>query len=188
MIPRPNDSAARREPDLEDVRVDQELEEMLNKLRTNVKIVGVGGGGSNTIARIYSEGGHGAELYAANTDAQPLLAVRSPKKILLGRRVTRGLGAGALPQVGEEAAREAEDELRAVLNGADLVFVTCGMGGGTGTGGSGYIARLAKEMGALTIGVVTMPFRGEGRLRHEAAEGGLDRLRGGAEAVITGPP
>ena len=187
MIPRPNDSAARREPDLEDVRVDQELEEMLNKLRTSVKIVGVGGGGSNTIARIYSEGVHGAELFAANTDAQHLLAVRSPKKILLGRRVTRGLGAGALPQVGEEAAREAEDELRAVLNGADLVFVTCGMGGGTGTGGSGYIARLAKEMGALTIGVVTMPFRGEGRLRHEAAEWGLDRLREAADTVITIP-
>src|SRR3972149_6807035 len=187
MIPLPNGSAARRGPDLEDVRVDQELEEMLNKLRTNVKIVGVGGGGSNTIARIYGGGVHGAELYAANTDAQHLLAVRSPKKILLGRRVTRGLGAGALPQVGEEAAREAEDELRGILNGADLVFITCGLGGGTGTGGSGYIARLAKEMGALTIGVVTMPFRGEGRLRFEAAEWGLDRLREAADTVITIP-
>lgn len=186
MIPLP-ETSEKGAPNLEDVRVDQELEEILNKLRTNVKIVGIGGGGSNTIARIYNEGVVGAELYAANTDAQHLLAIRSPKKILLGRRVTRGLGAGALPQVGEEAAREAEDELRAILSGADIVFITCGLGGGTGTGGSGYIARLAKESGALTIGVVTMPFRGEGRLRLQAAEWGLDRLRETADTVITIP-
>jgi len=183
----PEDSLAKGGTNFEDMRVDAELEEILTKLRTNVKIVGVGGGGSNTIARIFQEGVVGAELYAANTDAQHLLAIRSPKKILLGRRATRGLGAGALPQVGEEAAREAEDELRQVLNGADMVFVTCGLGGGTGTGGSGYIARLAKEMGALTIAVVTMPFRGEGRLRAEAAEWGLDRLRETADTVITIP-
>ena len=187
MIPQPQDSVSTSAPTVEDNRVDHELEEILTKLRTNVKIVGVGGGGSNTIARIFQEGVVGAELYAANTDAQHLLAIRSPKKILLGRRVTRGLGAGALPQIGEEAAREAEEELRGVLNGADIVFVTCGLGGGTGTGGSGYIARLAKEMGALTIGVVTMPFRGEGRLRLEAAEWGLDRLRETADTVITIP-
>jgi len=186
MIPLPEDSM-KGGPNVEDTRVDAELEAMLTKLRTNVKIVGVGGGGSNTIARIFSEGVVGAELYAANTDAQHLLAIRSPKKILLGRRVTRGLGAGALPQIGEEAAREADEELRAVLTGADIVFVTCGLGGGTGTGGSGYIARMAKEMGALTIGVVTMPFRGEGRLRMEAAEWGLDRLREAADTVITIP-
>ncbi len=183
----PEDILAKGGSNFEDARVDAELEEILTKLRTTVKIVGVGGGGSNTIARIYQEGIVGAELFAANTDAQHLLAIRSPKKILLGRRVTRGLGAGALPQVGEEAAREAEDELRAVLNGSDIVFVTCGLGGGTGTGGSGYIARLAKEMGALTIAVVTMPFRGEGRLRLEAAEWGLDRLRETADTVITIP-
>ncbi|TLZ51466.1 MAG: cell division protein FtsZ [Methanobacteriota archaeon] len=187
MIPQPANSLATGVPNVEDARVDAELEEMLHKLRTNVKIVGVGGGGSNTIARIYSEGVTGAELFAANTDAQHLLAIRSPKKILLGRRSTRGLGAGALPQVGEEAAREAEEELRAVLSGADMVFVTCGLGGGTGTGGSGYIARLAKEVGALTIAVVTLPFRGEGRLRAEAAEWGLERLREAADTVITIP-
>jgi cell division protein FtsZ len=186
MIPLPED-AMKGGPNVEDTRVDAELEAMLTKLRTNVKIVGVGGGGSNTIARIFNEGVVGAELYAANTDAQHLLAIRSPKKILLGRRVTRGLGAGALPQIGEEAAREADEELRAILTGADIVFVTCGLGGGTGTGGSGYIARMAKEMGALTIGVVTMPFRGEGRLRMEAAEWGLDRLREAADTVITIP-
>src|SRR3989475_17074 len=187
MIPQPADSLTTGAPKIEDTRVDAELEDMLNKLRTNVKIVGVGGGGSNTIARIYGEGVVGAELYAANTDAQHLLAIRSPKKILLGRRSTRGLGAGALPQIGEEAAREAEEELRAVLSGADMGFITCGLGGGTGTGGSGYIARLAKEVGALTICVVTLPFRGEGRLRAEAAEWGLERLREAADTVITIP-
>jgi len=183
----PQDSVAKGGPSFEDTRVDAELEGLLTKLRTNVKIVGVGGGGSNTIARIFSEGVVGADLCAANTDAQHLYAIRSPKKILLGRHVTRGLGAGALPQIGEEAAREAEDELRGVLNGADMVFVTCGLGGGTGTGGSGYVARLAKDMGALTIAVVTMPFRGEGRLRAEAADWGLDRLREAADTVITIP-
>jgi len=186
MIPLSDDSM-KGVPKTEDTRVDAELEEMLTKLRTNVKIVGIGGGGSNTIARIFSEGVVGAELFAANTDAQHLLAIRTPKKILLGRRTTRGLGAGALPQVGEEAAREAEEELRGALNGADLVFVTCGLGGGTGTGGSGYVARIAKEMGALTVSVVTMPFRGEGRLRMEAAEWGLDRLREASDTVITIP-
>src|SRR3989304_2924204 len=183
----PADQLAKGGQAFEDTRVDAELEGMLTKLRPHAKIVGGGGGGSNTIARIYNEGIVGAELYAANTDAQHLLAIRSPKKILLGRRVTRGLGAGALPAIGEEAAREAEDELRGVLNGADMVFVTCGLGGGTGTGGGGGGGRLAKDMGALTIAVVTMPFRGEGRLRAEAADWGLDRLREAADTVITIP-
>ena len=173
--------------DFEDSRVDAELEEMLSKMRTKIKIVGVGGGGTNTIARIYEEGVVGAELYAANTDAQHLLSIKAPKKILLGRRVTRGLGAGALPQIGEEAAREAEDELKGVLQGSDIVFVTCGLGGGTGTGAAGYVSRLAKEMGALTVAVVTMPFRGEGKMRMESAEWGLERLRESADTVITIP-
>jgi cell division protein FtsZ len=167
--------------------VDTELEDMLSKMRTNIKIVGLGGGGCNTIARIYNEGIVGAELYACNTDAQHLLHITSPKKVLLGRRVTKGLGAGALPQIGEEAAREAEEELRTLMHGSDIVFVTCGLGGGTGTGSCGYVARLAKELGALTIGVVTLPFRGEGKLRMESAEWGLDRLRDTADTVITIP-
>src|SRR3970282_1222805 len=164
-----------------------ELEEMLSKMRTNIKIIGIGGGGCNTIGRIYNEGIVGADLYAANTDAQHLLHITAPKKVLLGPRITKGLGAGALPQIGEEAAREAEEELRGILQGSDIVFVTCGLGGGTGTGGSGYIARLAKEMGALTIAVVTLPFRGEGKLRMESAEWGLERLRDSADTVITIP-
>src|SRR6266516_5009120 len=103
---------------------DAELERILASLRTNIKIIGIGGGGTNTIDRLVEAGIIGAELYAANTDAQHLLTIRAPHKILLGRRVTRGLGAGALPQVGEEAAREAEEEVRTALQGADMVFIT----------------------------------------------------------------
>ncbi len=138
-------------------------------------------------ARLAEEGISGAELYAANTDAQHLLAIRSPHKILLGRRLTRGLGAGALPQIGEEAAREAEEELRKALVDAHIVFVTAGMGGGTGTGSAAIIASLAKEMGALTVAVTTLPFRGEGRSRMENAEWGLERLRNSADTVIVIP-
>ncbi len=172
---------------LEDVQVDSELEEILQKLRTNIKILGLGGAGSNTIMRIVEEGIVGAELFAANTDAQHLLAIRSPRKLLLGKRTTRGLGAGALPQIGEEAAREAQDELQELMAGADVVFLTCGLGGGTGTGASGVVARMAKEMGALTIAFVTMPFRGEGALRMDNAQWGLERLRSNSDTVITIP-
>ena len=166
---------------------DTELERILSGLRTNIKIFGVGGGGSNTIDRLVEAGIVGAELYAANTDAQHLLIVRSPHKILLGRRSTRGLGAGALPQVGEEAAREAEEEIRKVLQGGDLVFITCGLGGGTGTGGAPVVAQIAKELGALTVAICTWPFRAEGAIRWENAEYGLERLRNFADTVIIIP-
>src|SRR3989449_9695223 len=166
---------------------DQELERILSGLRTNIKIVGVGGGGCNTIDRLVEGGVVGAELYAANTDAQHLLTIRAPHKILLGRRSTRGLGAGALPQIGEEAAREAEEEIRKFLQGADLVFVTCGLGGGTGTGGAPVIAQIAKELGALTVAICTWPFRAEGVVRWENAEFGLERLRNFADTVIVIP-
>jgi len=166
---------------------DSDLIEVLQKLRTNIKIIGVGGAGCNTIARIWEEGIAGAEVYAANTDAQHLLTVRSPNKILMGRRCTRGLGAGALPQIGEEAAREAEEEIRKALADAHIVFVTAGMGGGTGTGGISVVSNLAKEMGALTVAVTTTPFKGEGRYRMENAEWGLERLRNVADTVIVIP-
>ena len=166
---------------------DQELLSVLESLKTNIKIIGCGGGGSNTIDRLSEVGIMGAEIYAANTDAQHLLAVRAPHKILLGRRSTRGLGAGALPQVGEDAAKEAEPELRNALADAHIVFVTAGMGGGTGTGSAPYVAKLAKDMGALTVAVTTLPFRGEGNLRRENAEGGLERLRDAADTVIVIP-
>lgn len=166
---------------------DEELQKILLGLRTDIKIIGCGGGGSNTINRLAEAGIVGAELYAANTDAQHLLMTRAPHKILLGRRVTRGLGAGALPQVGEEAAREAEEELKKALADADIVFVTCGLGGGTGTGSSPFIAQIAKEQGALTIAICTYPFQSEGAIRAENAEWGLDRLRNIVDTVIVIP-
>jgi len=171
----------------ENKAVDAELEQMLRKLKTNIKIIGCGGGGSNTVARIAEEGIVGAELIAANTDAQHLLSIQAPRKILLGRRATRGLGAGALPQVGEEAAREAEEEIRMVLNGAHIVFLSCGLGGGTGTGSAAVISGIAKEIGALTIAFATVPFKGEGKLRMENAQYGLDRLRDTVDTVVVIP-
>ena len=167
---------------------DRELEEVLKGLKTNIKIVGCGGGGSNTINRIMEEGIYGSvQLIAANTDAQHLLTIKAQRKVLLGKRITRGLGAGALPQIGAEAAREAEDKLRDVFQGADMVFVTCGLGGGTGTGSASVITQIAKEMGALTIAICTMPFKAEGRARAENAMWGLDKLRETADTVITIP-
>jgi len=166
---------------------DEELQKILLGLRTNIKIIGVGGGGCNTINRLSETGIIGAELIAANTDAQHLLIVKAHKKLILGRRVTRGLGAGAIPQVGEEAAREAEDDLKVMLEGADIVFITCGLGGGTGTGGTPFIAHLAKESGALTVVICTYPFKAEGMIRSENAEWGLERLRNVADTVIVIP-
>jgi cell division protein FtsZ len=171
----------------EDAQADAELEEVLSKLRTKIKIIGCGGGGCNTINRIVEEGILGAELYAANSDAQHLLHIKSPHKLLLGRRLTRGLGAGAVPQIGEEAAREAEGELKAALSDVDLVFITCGMGGGTGTGSAPVVAKVAKDLGALTVAVVTLPFRGEGRVRMENAEYGLEKMREYVDTVIAIP-
>ena len=166
---------------------DEELQMILQNLRTNIKIIGCGGGGCNTVNRLAEAGIMGAELYAANTDAQHLLMTRAPHKILLGKRVTRGLGAGALPQVGEEAAREAEEELKVALKEADVVFVTCGLGGGTGTGSAPFVAHIAKELGALTIAICTYPFKAEGVIRAENADWGLDRLRSVADTVIVIP-
>ncbi|MFP4169563.1 MAG: cell division protein FtsZ [Methanomassiliicoccales archaeon] len=164
-----------------------ELIDVLQKLRTNISIVGVGGGGSNTAARIVEEGVEGADIIACNTDAQHLLTVDVPQKILMGRRTTRGLGAGALPQVGEEAAREAEEELRHTLQDMDIVFITAGMGGGTGTGAANVVASIAKDMGALTVAITTTPFKGEGRYRIENSDWGLERLRNVADTVIVIP-
>ncbi|MGC8689780.1 MAG: cell division protein FtsZ, partial [Thermoplasmata archaeon] len=166
---------------------DRELEEILKGLKTVIRIIGCGGGGSNTITRIMEEGIVGADLIAANTDAPHLLITKAQRKILLGKRTTRGLGAGAVPQVGEQAAKEAEESIRSVLQGSHIVFITCGLGGGTGTGSAPVVARIAKELGALTIAVCTLPFSSEGRSRMENALFGLDRLRETADTVITIP-
>ncbi len=169
---------------------DAELEAVLASLKTNIKVVGCGGGGCNTINRLSEEGLAGAEMIACNTDAQHLLAIHAPKKILLGRRLTRGLGAGAIPQVGEQAAREAEDEIKKALKDSDMVFITLGLGGGTGTGSAGVVAQLAKETNggdALTIAVCTLPFASEGLVRGENAAWGLEKLRQSIDTVITIP-
>ncbi len=166
---------------------DQELLDLLKKLKTNIKVVGCGGAGSNTINRMMEEGINDVELIAANTDAQHLLIIHANRKVLLGKRITRGLGAGALPQVGEEAAREVEDRIRELLQGSDIVFITCGLGGGTGTGSSHVVAQIAKELGALTIAVCTLPFKAEGIMRWENAMWGLDKLKEVVDTVITIP-
>ena len=164
-----------------------ELENVLLGLTTTIKVVGCGGAGTNTIARCLAEGISGAELIALNTDAQHLLITKAPHKILIGRHLTRGLGAGSLPQIGEEAARESEQDVRDAIIPSDMVFITCGLGGGTGTGSAPIIAQIAKETGALTIGVVTLPFSVEGIIRMENAEVGLQRLREVCDTVIVIP-
>ncbi|MEK6872083.1 MAG: hypothetical protein AABX16_04230, partial [Nanoarchaeota archaeon] len=147
--------------------IDRELEELVKKQHSKVKVFGVGGGGGNTISRMREIGIKGAEFIAVNTDAQDLLYTNADHKILIGKELTMGLGAGSDPKIGEEAAHESEQEIRKKLANCDMVFVTCGLGGGTGTGGAPVIAGLAKKQGALTIGVVTLPFTIEGRKRIE---------------------
>jgi len=166
---------------------DPGLEDILKELRTEICVVGCGGGGSNTMTRMSEEGINGARLVAVNTDAQHLVRTKSDKRILIGRTRTRGLGAGSVPQVGEEAAIENEDEIRASVAGCDMVFITSGLGGGTGTGSAPIIAKAAREEGALTIAIVTLPFTAEGAIRMENAEAGLERLRDVADTVIVVP-
>jgi cell division protein FtsZ len=149
-----------------------------------IKVVGVGGGGSNAVNRMVDAGLGGCEFIAVNTDAQALLMVDSDVKMPIGSDVTRGLGAGADPTVGRSAAEESRDELKEALKGADMVFVTAGEGGGTGTGAAPVVARLAQEIGALTVGVVTKPFSFEGRRRSEIAARGVDELRDEVDTLI----
>ncbi|MHB8633939.1 MAG: cell division protein FtsZ [Thermoplasmatota archaeon] len=164
-----------------------DLERVMESLSTKIKIIGCGGAGSNTIQRCTEEDLGDVELVAVNTDAQHLIMSRSPHKILIGRHLTKGLGAGALPQVGEEAAIETEADIRNAVAGADIIFVTCGLGGGTGTGSAPVVAKLAREAGALTIAICTLPFGVEGAVRMENAEAGLARLRDVCDTVIVVP-
>src|SRR4029079_6665038 len=139
-----------------------------------IKVVGVGGGGSNAVNRMVDAGLKGVEFLAVNTDAQALLMTDADVKVQLGSKVTRGLGAGANPDVGREAAIESRDELKEALKGADMVFATAGEGGGTGTGAAPVIAELARELGSLTVGIVTRPFSFEGRRRADQATRGIE--------------
>lgn len=166
---------------------DEELVKLFEASKAKIRVIGVGGGGSNTIQRMAEIGIHGAETYAVNTDAQALLTVNADRKVLIGKQLTRGLGAGSDPAVGEGAAKESRDDLKDLLAKSDLIFITCGMGGGTGTGAAPVIANIAKEIKALTIGVVTIPFTVEGRKRMENAMEGLDKLRKEVDTLIVIP-
>ena len=154
---------------------------------TQIKVVGCGGGGNNAVNTMVKAGLKGVEFIAINTDAQALLTSDADVKIQIGEKLTKGLGAGADPEIGRKAAEESEDEIASVLKGADMVFVTAGMGGGTGTGSAPVVARIARELGILTVGVVTKPFSFEGKLRLENAIKGIDALKDGVDTLITIP-
>ena len=167
--------------------IDEELISIMDGVKTNICVVGAGGAGNNTISRLNEMGIEGATTIAVNTDAQDLFYSQSNKKILLGRQTSKGLGAGGEPSVGEECAEESEDEIRDELDGSDMVFVTCGLGGGTGTGSAPIIAKIAKKLGALTVAVATMPFSAEGIKRRDNADQGLEKLQDAADTVIIIP-
>lgn len=150
-------------------------------------VIGVGGGGNNAVNRMIDEQIAGVEFIAINTDKQALQLCKAPTLMQIGEKLTKGLGAGAQPEVGEKAAEESEEDISAALKGADMVFVTCGMGGGTGTGATPVVARIAKNQGALTVGVVTKPFRFESRTRMANALAGIDKLKESVDTLIVIP-
>ncbi len=170
-----------------DEEVDEELMDVLKDLQTKITIIGLGGAGGNTLNRLAAEGIKGAKLVAGNTDAQHLLNVTADRKILMGRKLTRGLGAGAKPEVGERATEEVLDQFEDIIGESDIVFITCGLGGGTGTGSVAPIARLAKEHDALTVAVMTKPFSAEGKSREKNARWGIQRIGPHADSLIVVP-
>lgn len=167
--------------------VDAELEKVLAKQRATIKVIGTGGAGNNTANRISEVGVAGCEIIAINTDAQDLLYTTADKKILIGRDLTSGLGAGSVPKIGEDAARESEHDIKKAIEHADMVFITCGLGGGTGTGSAPVIAEIAKKIGSLVVGIVTIPFTMEGHRRYENAVMGLEKLENIVDTLIVIP-
>jgi cell division protein FtsZ len=163
-----------------------ELEETVTQ-NARMKVVGVGGGGGNALNRMVEEGVRGVEFISVNTDAQALMKNKADVKVQVGKKLTRGLGAGARPEIGRQGIEENRDEVLHALQGADLVFVTCGMGGGTGTGASPVIAQMARDIGALTIGIVTKPFLFEGRKRMRQSEMGIAEMRQHVDTMIVVP-
>ena len=166
---------------------DEELLKFLEQTRPKIYVVGTGGSGCNTLERMHELGIEGVKLFALNTDVRHLVKVKADKKCLIGKKTTNGMGAGSNPQTGEAAAKESEEEIKSMLKDGNMVFVTCGMGGGTGTGSAHVIAEQAKAAGALTIAVVTLPFASEGRVRMQNALEGLDKLKRHADTVIIIP-
>ena len=167
--------------------IDHELEELVKKQSAKIKVIGIGGGGNNSLSRMREIGIKGGELIAMNTDAQDLLYTNADYKILIGRELTKGLGAGSNPRIGEESARESETEIRKKIQESDMVFITCGMGGGTGTGAAPVVAAIAKKQNILTIGVVTLPFTVEGKKRIENATEGLEKMQSIVDTLIVIP-
>jgi cell division protein FtsZ len=163
-----------------------EFDTSIDQLAT-IKVIGVGGGGNNAVNRMIDHGVQGVEFIAANTDAQALNLSKAETKIQIGGKLTRGLGAGANPEVGKKAAEESREQLEEILQGADMIFVTAGMGGGTGTGAAPVIAQIAKDLGALTVGVVTRPFSFEGRRRSSQAVSGIEALKNNVDTLIVIP-
>jgi len=166
---------------------DQELLDILKQHQARIKVIGIGGGGNNTLDRISEIGVEGAKIIAVNTDAQDLIETKADRKILIGKELTKGLGAGAKPQVGEESAKESESDLKEVMRDSDMIFITCGMGGGTGTGAAPVVAEIAKKSGALVVGVVTVPFAMEGSRRYENAMLGLEKMERFVDTLIVIP-
>ena len=167
--------------------MDAELESLLALQKAKIKVIGTGGGGNNTINRITEVGITGIQTIALNTDAQDLLYTTADTKILIGREISGGLGAGSQPKIGEEAARESESEIKKALANSDMVFITCGLGGGTGTGSAPIVAEIAKKQGALTVGIVTLPFSMEGQRRYENAVIGLEKMENIVDTLIVIP-
>ncbi len=167
--------------------IDDELEQLIEQRKADIKVIGAGGAGNNTISRLVEVGIEGCETIAMNTDAQDLLYANADHKVLIGKELTGGLGAGADPKVGEESAKESQQKVKESVKGSDMVFITCGLGGGTGTGSAPVIAQQAKKEGALTVGIVTLPFEMEGQARQENAEYGLERLEEVVDTLIVIP-
>ncbi len=153
----------------------------------NIKVMGIGGGGSNAVNRMIGSALNGVEFWVVNTDIQAINVSLAENKLQIGTKLTKGLGGGAVPAVGEQAAKESKEDIESALEGADMVFITAGMGGGTGTGAAPVVAKIAKDMGALTIAVVTKPFRFEGPVRARQGEEGIDKLREQVDALIVIP-
>jgi cell division protein FtsZ len=166
---------------------DEELQKILQAKKARIKVIGCGGAGNNTITRIAEIGVIGAQTIAVNTDAQDLLKSVADRKLLIGKEITSGLGSGSNPEVGKEAARESENDIKAVLKDSHMVFLTCGLGGGTGTGSIPIIAEIAKKLGILTVAIVTLPFTMEGQMRYENAMIGLEALEGLVDTLIVIP-
>ena len=177
-------------PDMKASKMDdinKELIELMQRSRAKIYVIGAGGAGNNTISRLTEVGIEGAETLSINTDAQDLFFCKSNDKILIGKNTCSGLGAGGIPDVGEASAEESEEDIKRKIDGADMVFVTCGLGGGTGTGSAPVVSKIAQKVGALTIAVVTLPFSAEGVKRRENAEKGLEKLQEAADTVLVIP-